>query len=484
MSNHDFFMLSPLLILAGASVLVMLIIAFRASHQLTQQVSLISFIAAFVSVFYIKKDATAVYTIDPLLTIDSLAIFIIGLIIFSSIVVNILSYIYFEEKEENPREYYILLFLATLGACVLAVSSHFVSLFLGLEILTVSLYALISYLRGRHLPIEAGVKYLILAAFSSAFLLFGMAMIYMQTGSMSFVGIGASVATFPAMSPLFATGLGLILIGVGFKLAVVPFHMWTADVYQGAPAPVTAFIATVSKGGMFAVFLRFFTSITAFQFTSLILTLICIAIASMFIGNLLALKQNNVKRILAYSSIAHLGYLLVAFIPGSLMTPGSVSIYLLAYSITTLTAFGVVTLLSTKDSDAEDIESYRGLFWQRPLLACIFTAALLSLAGIPLTVGFFGKFYILAAALRSGYWILSIILVISSVIGLFYYLRIITTMFSGEKVFVASEPRPFPVFYLASSITLSVLMILIVLLGSYPALLMDILGSLQYFVGK
>jgi NADH-quinone oxidoreductase subunit N len=166
------------------------------------------------------------------------------------------------------------------------------------------------------------------------------------------------------------------------------------------------------------------------------------------------------------------------------MTPGAVSIYLLAYSITTLTAFGVVTLLSTKATDAEDIEVYRGLFWQRPLLACIFTAALLSLAGIPLTIGFFGKFYILAAALRSGFWILSIVLVISSVIGLFYYLRIITTMFSGEKTFIEAEAKPFPVFHLVSSITLSILAVLIVLLGSYPAILMNILGNLHYFVGK
>lgn len=482
MSYHDFFVLTPLLILAGASVLVMLAIAFKASHRATQQFSLLLFILAFASIFTLQKGLADVETVEPLITVDSLGIFIMGLVIFSSIVVNILSYIYFEEKEENPKEYYILLFLATLGACVLAVSSHFVSLFLGLEILTVSLYAMIAYLRGRHFPMEAGVKYLVLASFSSAFLLFGMALIYLETGSMRFMGIGESVATFQTMSPLFATGLGLMLIGIGFKLAVVPFHMWTADVYQGAPAPVTAFIATVSKGGMFAVFLRFFNLTLAFQFNTTMVILLGISIASMIIGNVLALQQRNVKRILAYSSIAHLGYLLIAFIPGSLMTSGAVSIYLLAYTLTTLTAFGVVTLLSDKTSDAEDIETYRGLFWERPLLACIFTAALLSLAGIPLTIGFFGKFYILATALKSGFWISSIVLVISSVIGLFYYLRIITTMFSGERKFVERESRPFPGFYLTSSITLSVLTVLIILLGSYPSLLMNLMDSLHYFV--
>jgi NADH-quinone oxidoreductase subunit N len=481
MTHHDFFVLSPLLILAGASVLIMLLIAVRSSHQLIQQISLLLFILAFASLIPIQKEGST-SLVAPLLIIDNLGIFFMGLIIFSSFVVNILSYIYFEEKEESPKEYYILLFLATLGACVLAVSNHFVSLFLGLEILTVSLYAMIAYLRNRHLPIEAGIKYLVLAAFSSAFLLFGMALIYMETGSMAFSGIGQSIVTYREMSPIFATGLGLMMIGVGFKLAVVPFHMWTADVYQGAPAPVTAFIATVSKGGMFAVLLRVFISLDAFKYVSLTVLLIGIAIASMIIGNILALQQKNVKRILAYSSIAHLGYLLVAFIPGTSMTPGAVNIYLLAYSITTLTAFGVVTILSNKESDAESIESYRGLFWQRPLLACIFTAALLSLAGIPLTIGFFGKFYILTTAVKSGFWISSIVLVVSSVIGLFYYLRIITTMFSGERTPVIAEKKPYPVFYLANSITLSILTVLIILLGTYPSILMSLVAFMRYFL--
>ncbi|MDB4920519.1 NADH-quinone oxidoreductase subunit N [Mucilaginibacter sp.] len=477
MSGNDFSALTPLLLLAGSSVLIMLLIAIKLSHRVIQMSSLLLFAVAFASLFYIQKLLPC--RIEPLLIIDGFSVFIMGLIIFSSLVVNILSYIYFEEKEESPKEYYVLLFLCTLGACVLAVSKHFISLFLGLEILTVGLYALIAYLRVRHHNIEAGIKYLVLAAFSSAFLLFGMALIYLQTGSMEFLMIARSLTSLQSLSPLFLIGLGMMLVGVGFKLAVVPFHMWTADVYQGAPAPVTAFIATASKGGVFAVLFRFFIMIDGFRFKVVMLILICIAIASMIIGNLLAVQQKNVKRILAYSSIAHLGYLLVAFIPGSIMSVKAVGFYLIAYFITTLTAFGIVTILSNKETDAEDIESYKALFWQHPVLACIFSSALLSLAGIPLTVGFVGKFYILAAGLQVGFWVTALILVVSSVIGLYYYLRIITTMFAGQKNILSEGKKANPFFYTVSIIALSVLTLLIIWLGVYPSAVMSFMENFQ-----
>ncbi|MEJ6979908.1 NADH-quinone oxidoreductase subunit N [Pedobacter sp. P351] len=475
MSGNDFLALSPLVLLAGSSVLIMLLIALKLSHRNIQVCSLLLFIASFSSIFYTWK--LFPYNIEPLLLIDDFSGFIIGLIIFSSLVVNILSYIYFEEKEESPKEYYVLLFLCALGACVLAVSKHFISFFLGLEILTVGLYALIAYLRARHYNIEAGVKYLILAAFSSAFLLFGMALIYLQTGSMEFSAIARSLNSLRSLPPLFLTGLGMMLIGAGFKLAVVPFHMWTADVYQGAPIPVTAFIATVSKGGVLAVLLRFFITIDVFRFKTVILVLIGIAIASMIIGNLLALQQRNVKRILAYSSIAHLGYLLVAFIPGTVMSIRAISFYLVAYFLTTLTAFGVMTILSSKERDAEEIDDYKGLFWQQPVLACIFTASLLSLAGIPLTAGFVGKFFILAAGLQAGFWAIAFVLILSSVVGLYYYLRIITMMFTAKKTSTLPiEKRAHPAFYVMSVIVLSVLTVLIIWFGVYPSGLMSFAG--------
>jgi len=477
MTDNDFMALSPLLLLALSSVLIMLLIAIKLSHRIIQLSSLLLFIISLFSLCYSQH--SNLYFIEPLFVIDGFSVFIMGLIIFSSLVVNILSYIYFEEKEESPKEYYVLLFLCCLGACVLAISKHFVALFLGLEILTVGLYALIAYLRNRNHAIEAGVKYLVLAAFSSAFLLFGMALIYFQSGSMEFAAISNTLHSGSALSPLLICGLSMMLVGIGFKLAIVPFHMWTADVYQGAPAPVTAFIATASKGGVFAVMLRFFDSVDRLRFPAVIYILLSIAIASMIIGNLLALKQNNVKRILAYSSIAHLGYLLVAFIPGSKTGLFAVSFYLTAYFITSLTAFGVVSVLSGKDSDAENIESYRALFWKRPFLACLFSAALISLAGIPLTVGFIGKFYILTAALQKAFWLLAFVLVLSSVVGLFYYLRIISAMFSGQKHLEPKESSAHPLFHLLSKLVLLILTLFILGLGIYPSVLIGFIEWLM-----
>jgi NADH-quinone oxidoreductase subunit N len=475
LSADDFLVLSPIILLAASSVVVMLLISLKLSHRMIQVCSLILFAVSFASLFFIQN--LLPYYVEPLLVIDRFSVFIMGLIIFSGMVVSVFSYIYFEEKEESPKEYYVLLFLCTLGACILAISENFISLFLGLEILTVGLYALIAYLRGRHHNIEAGTKYLILAAFSSSFLLFGMALMYLQTGGMEFSSIASSLRKELELPPLFLTGFGMLLVGLGFKLAVVPFHMWTADVYQGAPTPVTAFIASASKAAVLAVLFRFLLQIDGFRFKLILLIIICIAVASMLIGNILSLQQRNVKRILAYSSIAHLGYLMVAFLPGNEMSIRAVSFYLTAYVITTLTAFGIMIVLSAKDDDAEDIESYRGLFWQQPELACILTASLLSLAGIPLTAGFVGKFYILASGVAAGFWVIALILVLSSVIGLYYYLRIITTMFSGTKPSVTTEARQHPFYYMLSLMVLSGLTILIVWFGVSPAGLMHFVND-------
>jgi NADH-quinone oxidoreductase subunit N len=271
---------------------------------------------------------------------------------------------------------------------------------------------------------------------------------------------------------MIGVGLALIVTGIGFKLAVVPFHLWTPDVYEGAPAPVTAFIATVSKGAMFALLLRYFYRSGASTSRQILLVFTIIAIASMLAGNLLALMQNNVKRILAYSSIAHMGYLLVAFLASGALAVEAVTFYLVAYFITTVGAFGIVIVLSTGEREADDIEDYRALFWRRPALAGVFTIMLLSLAGIPATAGFVGKFYIVAAGASSAIWALIVILVVSSVIGLFYYLRIVAVMYaSPEFGTTVSEPH---IPALAGAV-LATLTGLLIWFGIYPEPLLRII---------
>jgi NADH-quinone oxidoreductase subunit N len=461
LTTPDLIALSPLIVLACSTIVIMLVIAARRNHALTMALTLLADAGAFASLFVVSRGVSR--QVAALLIMDDYSLFYMALIFAASFVVTLLSYSYLERHREQCEEFYLVLLLATLGSAVLVASTHFVSFFLGLEILSVSLYVLIAYQRSSERCIEGGIKYLILAAASSAFLLFGMALTYADLGSMD-VARMSLLMSGKASSTLVLSGLAMIIVGVGFKLAVVPFHMWTPDVYEGAPAPVTAFIATVSKGGMFALLMRYFSGMGLHDFSSLFLLFAIIAIASMLAGNLLALLQTNVKRILAYSSIAHLGYLLVAFLASGSIGTAAVTYYLVAYFVTMLGAFGVISTLSVEDRDSDAMIDYQGLFWKRPWLAVVFAATLLSLAGIPLTAGFIGKFYIIVAAVGSTLWWLVFILVVSSGIGLFYYLRIIVAMYKNPPPGV-----PVPSLSLTDTVALATLTLLLVLLGVYPA---------------
>jgi NADH-quinone oxidoreductase subunit N len=427
------------------------------------------FLAAFLSLFFVMPDAPVI--IKPLFIIDSYSVLFLGIIYLISFMITILSYIYLNRHGGEREEYFIILFVAAFGASVLAISDHFISFFLGLETLSISLYVLVSYLKSRAYCIEAGTKFLVIASIATSFLLFGMALIYAATGTMSFKDFAVSPAAPGISLPLFLTGTGLMLVGIGFKLALVPFHMWTPDVYQGAPAPVAAFIATISKGSVLVIFLRFFVDIRGYQNNALIIIISIVAILSMFTGNLLALKQNNFKRLLAYSSIAHLGYLLITLLTGTPTGVQAAVFYLVSYMITTLGAFGIISIFSVHEHDAENLEDLRGLFWKNPWIAIVLTLTLLSLAGIPLTAGFFGKFYIALAGMKSGLWILVFSLIINSVISLYYYLRVIKIMFTS------SDKEDHPAISLAAYVVLAFVVLGILFLGILPAWLINIINN-------
>jgi NADH-quinone oxidoreductase subunit N len=472
MNNSDLSALLPLIVIATTVIVVMFVIAFFRHHRLTTVLTLAGLAIAGASLAVVFPVMPR--RITPLLILDHYGLFYTGLILVASFAVTAFSYSYFEIHEGHREEFYLLILLATLGCVVLAGSMHFASLFLGVEILSVSLYALVAYLRHRDSSIEAGLKYLILAALSSAFTLFGMALVYAEIGSMDFTQIAAHAESSAASGLPFTAGLAMIVIGLGFKLAVVPFHLWTPDVYEGAPAPVTAFVSTVSKGAVFAVVLRFFRMMGVPISGTIFVIFTIIAIASMFTGNLLALFQSNVKRVLAYSSISHLGYLLVTLLASGTMAATAAAFYLSAYFITSLGAFGVVTVLSGNERDADSVDDYRGLAWRRPWLAGVFTAMLLSLAGIPLTAGFIGKFYVAAAGVGSGLWLLVIILTVNSALGLYYYLRIIVPMYTIGKSEMIATPR----LSLSGSVMLAGLTILLVWLGVYPVPLIQLIQKL------
>ena len=421
--------LLPWLVVTGGTLALMLAISFARSHLVALGVTLATLIAALATLP--ASNAAGAQTIDGFLAIDPFANFFNALFLFAAMASALLGYRYLERSvaAAHREEFYILLLTATLGAMTTAGATHFAAFVLGLEVLSISLYALIAYPDEGQPPLEAALKYLVLSGVASTVLLFGMALAYGASGSMAFN------TAFAGDSPLALGGQALILAGVAFKLSLVPFHMWTPDVYQGAPAPVTGYLATVSKGAVVALLLRYVVETGALSAPTLFLGVSLIAIASMITGNLLALLQTNLKRILAYSSIAHIGYLLIAVLlaasaSGAQMAMETGMVYLAGYFLMTLAAFGVMTVLSTSpgDNDAEALDAYAGLFWRRPLLAATLTAAALSLAGIPLTVGFIAKFYLFAAGVEGQLWTLVWALVIGSAIGVYYYLRIIFAM--------------------------------------------------------
>ncbi len=462
MNIADLTALSPYIALSAAVVITMLVLAFYRNHKITVILTLAGLVLSGICIAGITSMHPR--NVTPLLTIDRYGFFFLGLLLLAGLAVTAMSYSYLEKHEGHHEEFYLLLMLALLGCSVLTAATHFASFFLGIELLSVSLYALAGYFRHSDRSMEAGVKYLILAAVSSAFILFGMALVYAETGSLAFTEI-ASRATGAQVRHLpFLTGVTMILVGLGFKLAVVPFHLWTPDVYEGAPAPVTAFIATVSKGAVFALLLRYLGNVDIHAQGALNLIITVIAVASMFAGNLLALLQTNVKRILAYSSISHLGYLLVTILAIGPAGRVAAAVYLSAYFITTLGAFGVVTILSGPDRDADQMDDYRGLVRRRPLLAGVFTAMLFSLAGIPLTAGFIGKFYIVAAGVGSALWMVVIVLAVNSIIGLYYYLRIIVVLFAPVEEEFQRGPGLSP----SGSLVLASLTVVLVWLGVYP----------------
>jgi NADH-quinone oxidoreductase subunit N len=476
MTITDLLILLPFIVMTAAIVVLLLVIAFYRDHKVSAILTLVSLAITFATLFFTSTNNP--HPVTSLFIFDMRAYYFMGLILAASFVVTALSYEYLQKHQTNREEYYLLLLLATLGAMALAVSNHFASFFLGLEILSVSLYAMIAYFRFNPANIEAGIKYLVLAATSAAFLLFGMALIYAEVGSMEFVNINQALQAPGLINQvLLLVGFGLLLIGIGFKLALVPFHMWTADVYQGAPAPVTAFVATISKGSVFALLLRLFSGINLNNEHGLFLALASIAILSMVIGNLLGLLQKNVKRILAYSSIAHLGYLLVAFLASGTLALAASVFYLTAYFITTLGAFGILSVLSTQERDADSLDDYRGLFWSHPWLAATFSAMLFSLAGIPLTAGFVGKFFLVAAGIGSALWFLVITLIISSTIGLFYYLRIIVVLYQPAAHPSEAANAGKPVISLSNSLVLAALTLLLFWLGVNPTPLIHLIET-------
>lgn len=475
MTSLDLLALMPMIILTSVILILMLMIAFARNLVVTSVTACVGLVLTLASILWVAGNVDG-RSVTPLLTVDAYALLFAALIVAGAFFIVLISHSYYAGRGEKQDEFILLLLLSTLGGVVLAHADHFASFILGLELVGISLYAMISFATRGLFSIEAALKYLILSGVSSAIILFGIALLFAVTGSLSFAGMSGAVSGGADSEVFILFGMVMLLSGMAFKLSLVPFHMWTPDVYEGAPAPATAFLATVSKGGIFAVLFRFFLTFDGFAYETVVTGLYWVALISILLGNLLAVMQNRIKRVLAYSSIAHLGYLLVAFIAASIASGKSLAIeaslfFLIAYFVTTIGAFGVISIMSGSPGedgrDNDDLLAYEGLFWRRPLLATCFTAMLLSLAGIPLTMGFVGKFYVFAAGVESQLWTLLAAVVIGSGIGLYYYLRIIFTMTkrTGEENEI--------IIPAAGGWALGLVSLVLVVLGVYPTPVVD-----------
>lgn len=412
-----------------------------------------------------------------LMRIDAYALYCGGGLILAALAAAWLCRAYFRSPETRAGELFVLLSTALLGGLILVASDHFASFFLGLEILGVSLFPQIAYRVERPASLEAGVKYLMLSGVASALLLFGIALIYAAFGALSFRELGhlSDVWTDDALA---VAGLLLTLAALGFKLSLTPFHLWTPDVYEGAPAPVTAFLATVSKGAIFAFLVRFWVAVHLERVEIFLHALALLGCASILAGNLLALQQTNLKRLLAYSSIAHMGYLAIAAVAAGRLRneflAETLGVYMAAYLLATLGALGVVSARSTdrQEEECAQLADYRGLFRRDPWLAGILGLCLLSLAGIPLTLGFVGKFYVLALGVDAALWLPVGAVVAGSGMGIYYYLRVLGTMLGeGGDAPVTDVP-------VAAKCLLTLPAILLLWTGLFPQSLMQALQAM------
>ena len=470
--------LSPFIVGAAAVVALMLGIAVRRSHAATAAAT----VAALALMLACIPLAAVVVPrlVTPLIIIDAYALFWLALIFGAGMVTAVLVRDYLRERGGQPEEFYLLLLVSCLGAGAMVCSRHFASFYLSLEVMTIPLYGMISYLCTGKRGVEAGLKYLVLAGAASAFLLFGAALMYSESGALDFVGMACATVSYSGNLVVLA-GLAMVLVGVGFKLSLAPFHLWTPDVYEGAPAPVTAFMATVSKGAVLAALLRYFGTVTPETFLSLRDAFSLAAAASMIAGNLLALRQTNVKRVLACSSIAHAGYVAVAFLALGDTAVHALAFYFAGYFAATLGAFGVISVLSADGAlrERDAIEDYRGLFHTRPVLAGVLALMLLSLAGVPLTAGFLGKVYVFIAGIRAGLWWQTGVLVFASAIGLVYYLRIVAVMTAAPKDADTTADASAPGMSRAEKSLLAALALAVLWLGIYPTPLLRVIEGIH-----
>ncbi len=448
----DLYLIAPEIIIAAFGFLVLLVDVFAPKGEKKGHLGVLSLIGVVIAFFYtlplVGSDKTG---FEGMFTSDGFAIFFKITILIIAFLTVLISMGYASREGIGFGEYYALILFATLGMMLMAAGTHLIIIFLGLETMSISIYILAGMLREDRRSVESAFKYFLLGAFATGFLLYGIAFLYGATGSLYLKDIASYIASKKLLdNPMLLMSLAFLTIGFGFKIASVPFHMWTPDVYEGAPTSITAFMATGVKAAGFSALIRvFFTALPEFRpdWTSIMWL---IAVATMTVGNIIAISQNNIKRMLAYSSIAHAGYILVAFVAGNKSGISGILFYLMAYAFMNLGAFTCVILFGKKGEENILITNYAGVGFKYPLLAASMTIFLLSMAGIPPLGGFMAKLYIFSAAVEAKFYWLAILGVLNSAISVYYYLRVTVLMYfrESEREITGLQFSPAPVIAL------------------------------------
>lgn len=434
-------------VILGLGVLLMLLLDVfvpRRRLQILTGVTLLTLIASFAASILLWQNGQPL-AMHNMIASDRFSMFFNYVILAAAFLAVLLSPSYIARSSFDEGEYYALVLAATAGMMLVAAAINFMIVFLGIELLSLSLYILSGFERTRERSQEAGFKYFLLSSFASAFLVYGMALIYGATGTTEIHLINICLhqigcAPGAASSPLLFIGIGLLIVGLAFKVSVVPFHMWTPDVYEGAPTPVTAFMSVATKAAVFATFVRIFNLALDPVHSHWFGIIWALAVATMILGNLVALVQTNMKRLLAYSGIAHAGYILVALLANDSAGMTAIAFYFLAYTFMNIGAFIIVIVLENRGEAGDEISTYRGLWYRNPALAGVTAVFMFSLAGFPGTAGFVAKYLAFRAIVGAGHTELAIIGVLTSLVSIFYYLRVVYVMFTpAEQPAAAAE---------------------------------------------
>jgi NADH-quinone oxidoreductase subunit N len=430
----DWWALGPLMALSAGAMLLLLLELLPDRNPGSSRgafLSLLVLVAAGWAAFHVRDARRSLF--EGMFVHDGLTVFFTLLFCSIAAIAVLLSWDFVKRMRINQAEYYALVLLATAGMVVMAASNDLITVFLGLELMSLPLYVLVGFRRGHLESNEAALKYFLLGAFASGFLLYGIALLYGATGTTSLTRMSEFLAGSPmAGNPLFVAGALLVLIGFGFKVSAVPFHMWTPDAYEGAPTSVTAFMSAGAKAAGFAAILRLTLHVLGDVRAEWAPVLSAVAVLTMTVGNVAALLQTNLKRMLAFSSIAHAGYVLVAVVTGGQAGASAAVFYLAVYSFMNLGAFGILTLLGRHQDERVRLADVAGLGFRQPALAFAMTLFMLSLGGIPPTAGFMGKVYVFGSALDAGLIPLVVVGVLNSVVSIYYYLQVTVHMYMRE----------------------------------------------------